>query len=440
MTTMRGAALRPRAAVALRRFSSDPILRSSVYLTLTTAVVAAVGFVFWLLNSRLFSAGQIGLATTLISGATLISYISQFGFNMAFIRFLPTSRERDAEINTGLLIVFVVALAAATLYLALVPAVAPRLTFVRGSFGYAAGFVVLSAFWAVNLVTDSIFIAFRKTQYNLLVDGFIQGAAKLALPALLVGLGAYGVFMASGLAAAAAVVASVLFLMTTVHYRPKLSLSLHVLRRTWDYSAANYVANLLNLSPVLVVPLIVLDVRGPGQAAFYFIAFQVASLLFAVAYAVSLSFFAESSHEGADVASLLRHSAKILAYFCVPGSLFVAVTGHWLLLLFGHAYSAGGTSTLAILALSTPSVALCSVATTVLRVANRLLALVVSNAVYAIAILGFALIGARHGLQWVAVAYLVGNTTAGLLAAGLAAVHPRSGRGVGDEPLARAPR
>ncbi len=425
MTQPRLSAARGSWVGAARRLMSDSIVRGSLYLSLTTATVAAAGFVFWLLNSRLYSAGQVGAATTLISGASLISYVSLLGFNTAFIRFLPASVERDAEIDTGLVMVFGTAVVVAALYVLLIPSFAPRLAFVRGSVGYAVGFTLLTALWSVNLVTDSIFVAFQKAQYNLFVDGLVQGVVKLALPALLVGLGAFGIFVSSGVGAAAAVAATLVCLMATTGYRPRLTVSLDVLRRTWDYSAANYAANLLSLCPVLVIPIIILDVRGPRQAAFYFIAFQVAGLLFSIAYAVSLSFFAECSQEGAQMAPLLRHSARLLVAVCVPCSLVVAVSGHWLLLLFGHAYSAGGAWALAVLALSTPSVALCSLATAVLRVTRRLRALVIADVVYAVVMVGLALVGARHGLPWVAVAFLVGNTAAGLTAAALAVTRPR---------------
>jgi O-antigen/teichoic acid export membrane protein len=416
----------------------DALLRNSLFLTLTTVAIAGFGFVFWLMNSRLFTAEQIGMATTLISGASLISYVSLFGFNTTFVRFLPTSRNRDQEINTGLLIVFATALVVAGAYVLLVPVVAPRLGFIRGSFGFAAVFVVLTAFWAVNLVTDSVFIALRKAQYNLLIDGFVQGAVKLALPVLVVGFGAFGIFMASGLAAAVAVVASVLFMMRVVKYKPKPSVSLNVLRRTWEYSAANYAANLLNLCPNLLFPLIVLDERGPRQAAYYFIAFQVAGLLFAAAYAVSASFFAESSYEGSHLPSLLRRSVKILTLVCVPSGILVAVAGRWLLLLFGHAYSTSAASALAVLALSTPAVGLYSAATTALRVEGRLREVVGMSATYAALIVGLTFLWADRGLQWVALAWLLGNAGAGLLAAGLAFIHLRA-PGAGATEQAETP-
>ena len=426
-----GSALRKWAA-APRRLARDALLRNSFFLALNAGTVAAVGFVFWLVNSHLFTVGQIGTATTLLSGASIISIFSLVGFNSTFVRFLPVSRRRDEEVNTGLLIVFVAALIGAALYELLIPEIAPRLELVRASFGFAAGFIVLTAFWGVNLVTDSVFIAFRKAQYNVLVDGLIQGAVKLALPVLLVGLGAYAMFLASGLAAAAAVVASIVFMMRTLGYRPRLSVSLDVLKRTWDYSAANYAANLLLLCPAALIPLVILDLRGAPQAGIFFMAFQVANLLFQLGYAVSASFFAEGSHEGSDLPLLVRRTVRLIVLVCVPCSVFVALTAHWILLVFGHAYSANGASTLAILALSAPLVALCWAAMTVLRITKQLAAVVVVSAVYAVVIVALALLGVRQGLQWVAVAWLVGNTAGGLLAAWLAAAHYRGSRRLSD--------
>jgi O-antigen/teichoic acid export membrane protein len=416
----------------VRRVRGDPLLRNSFYLTSTSVTVAAFGFAFWLLNSRLFTAGQIGAATTLISGATLISYISLFGFNSTFIRFLPTSRQKDEEINTGLLIVFSVALLAATLYVLLIPRFAPRLDFVSGSLVYGMGFVVLTAFWAVNLATDSVFIAFRRAQYNLVVDGFIQGATKLALPALVVGLGAYGVFLSSGLAAAAAVLASLLLMARSIGYRPRLVLSAGVLRRTWHYSAGNYLASLLALAPVLVAPIIVLDVRGPREAGFYYMAFQCATILFAFGYAVSQSMFAEGSHDGADLRTLLRRSARVLVLVYVPASIVVALLARWILLLFGPAYSVNATSALTVFALSAPFVALLAASTTVLRVRKWLRAIVATNLVYAVVILGLGIPAASHGLAWVAASWLIGNVLACALAAGLAALCLRRAQAPGD--------
>src|SRR2546421_1625985 len=190
-----------RARLWLVYLRSDALLRNSFFILLTTATMGGVGFLFWLVNARLFTSSQIGVATTLISATALICYLSLLGFDATFIRFLPRSSNRDAEINTGLILVLGAALVVSTAYVLAAPIFVPALRFVRASPLYAIGFVVLTAFAAVNLVTDSVFIAYRGATYNFIVDGLLQGAAKLALPALLTGLGAYGIFAASGGAA-----------------------------------------------------------------------------------------------------------------------------------------------------------------------------------------------------------------------------------------------
>lgn len=415
--------LTSRALAALRRQTQDELIRNSLYLTLSTATMGVLGFAFWLLSARLYDPGEIGKATALISAVALISYLGLFGFNNTFIRFLPSSRQRDTDISTGLLVVLIASVLAATIYILIVPYIAPRLDFVRYSTGFAIGFVVFAALSAVNLVTDSVFVAYRKTQYNLLVDGVIQSLTKLALPAVLVGLGAYGVFAASGLAAAVAVGASIFFMVKVVGFRPKLSLSPGVIKQTWEFSAANYLANLLNLAPIFAIPLIMLDTRGARQAGYFFVAFQIANLLNSVSYSVSTSLLAEGSHEGSDLAALLRKSAKVLALISIPTGILVAVTARWLLMVFGGAYSQHATSTLAVLAIATPSVAFYVWATTILRITKQLRELIGANIVYGLATVGFALNWAHRGLAWIGVAWLVGNLLSGAVAALAAARH-----------------
>lgn len=412
----------------------DELLRNSFFLTASMATMGVLGFAFWVLNSRLYSASQIGIATALISAASLTSYLGLVGVNTTFIRFLPASRQRDAEISSGLWIVLGAATLTATAFILMVPLIAPKLSSVRDSLAFEVGFVVLAAFAAVNVVTDSVFIAYRKSQFNLLIDGVIQGLAKLALAGLLLGLGAYGMFAASGLAATLAVAVSIVFMMRVVGYRPRLVVSLRFLSQAWAFSAANYAASLLYLCPTLAVPLVVLEFRGPSQAGYYYVAFQFAQLLNAAAYAVANTLLAEGSYESIDLAGLMRHSAKILIVVCVPSSAVVIVAGHWLLLAFGAAYSQQATTTLVVLAAAVPAVALNAWAATVLRITKQLHALIFVNALYAVAILGLAVLWAPRGLAWVAAAWLVGNLCAGFVAVIATAIRTRAMR-----PSARAP-
>ncbi|HEX3081849.1 MAG TPA: hypothetical protein VHQ86_01205, partial [Candidatus Saccharimonadia bacterium] len=125
------------------RFQTDTLFQNSVYLMLSTAVQAVFGLGFWLLNARLYSAGEIGLASALISASTFIAYLSLLGFNSTFIRFLPTSQRRSDSVNTGLLLVLLLSTIISVVYMLLVPSVAPKLSFAASNLALAAGFVVL---------------------------------------------------------------------------------------------------------------------------------------------------------------------------------------------------------------------------------------------------------------------------------------------------------
>src|SRR5882672_9164511 len=86
-------------------FHSDSLYRNSIYLMLSTAVQAFFGFFFWIINARLFNTSEVGLATTLISVATLISSFSLLGLNAGIVSYLPTSKEKNNKINTSLTLI-----------------------------------------------------------------------------------------------------------------------------------------------------------------------------------------------------------------------------------------------------------------------------------------------------------------------------------------------
>ena len=157
---------------------------------LNTGLLAVLGFFFWFIASRLFTPDQVGIASSLISTMTFITYLSLLGFDITFIRFLPTSKDRNNEINTGLLLSISAAVIIGIAYVFLVPFFAPDLAIIRENVFYAIGFVALIALAAINLLTDSIFIALRGAKYNLLIDGGIMGVIKLLLPFVFVSLGA----------------------------------------------------------------------------------------------------------------------------------------------------------------------------------------------------------------------------------------------------------
>jgi O-antigen/teichoic acid export membrane protein len=398
----------------IERFKTDTLFQNAVYLMLSTAVQAVLGLGFWLLNARLFSAAQIGLASALISASTFIAYLSLLGFNSTFIRFLPTSKRRTDSINTGLFLVLLLSTIIACVYLWLVPLMAPQLAFTTADLILAVGFVALSAAAATNLLTDSVFIAYRASRFNLLIYT-VQSLVKLGLPLALVGLGAYGIFAASGLAAVAALGLSLYFMIRVFGYRPRPRVSRAIIAQVWHFSSASYAANLFNIIPTMVLPIIIVDRLGAAAAGYYYLAFMLANLVYAVAYSVSQSLFAEGSYGEEKFRHLLLRAAGLLAVIMVPAALGLVLLGPWILNLVGHSYGSQALGLIVMLALSAPVVAASVLGGITLRIMHRQGALVVTNAVYAVVVCGLAFVWASKGLAWVGAAWLAGNlVTAGM--------------------------
>jgi O-antigen/teichoic acid export membrane protein len=408
------------------RLRADHLVRGSFFLMVTTGVTAVLGFAFWLLVAHLYSAHQVGLMTSLISATVRLSYVSLFGLNSTVVRFLSKSEDPDRMVSTAVALVFGVGLIVSALYLVGIPLYSPSLEFVRANPGYAISFAIFTAMVSVNLFTDSVFIAKRATQYNIIVDGFIQGGVKLVLPVLFLGIGSYGIFVAYGSAAAIAVIASLGFMYHALHFRarrPRVS----ALRSALRFSAASYVSSILNLAPIMVLPILVLNQLGAAQAAYYFIAFQIANLLNAVSYAIGESLFAEGSQPDADFHGILRRSARMLLLIQAPAAIAVALASPFILSAFGPGYRHNGATVLTVLALGSLAVAANTWSSFLLKVTRQMPPLIWSNVVYVIVVVGIAATWAHSGLAAVGLAWDIGNLASAAVALVALAHHLRAG-------------
>jgi len=421
-------ARRCQPAGRLRRLTRDSMLRNSLFVFMTNAATAVLGFGFFVLAARLYTPREVGRATSLISGMGLVAYFALLGLNVTIVRYLPTSRRRDQDINTGLALVFLAAVAFATGYVLLLPVVAPSAARLGSTPVRAAIFVLLAACYSVNMFTDSVFVAFRSAAYNLIVDGFIQGFVKISLPAALVGLGAFGLVGSVGAGSAAAAVASVVILARRFEFRPRLQISVASLRGMFSFSSATYLGNLLNIAPPLLLPVLIVRELGSEAAGYFYLAFNVINVVFSLSYAICLSMFAEASHGSAPVAALARKAAVALCATIVPAAALVIVTRSLVLTAFGPGYQTNASAALTILALSAPAVAGFVLVTELLRILAPPKVLIVLNLVFAGAVLGLSTLWSDHGLPGMAMGWLVGHAAGFLLGLVLlVAFSPRGG-------------
>jgi O-antigen/teichoic acid export membrane protein len=386
--------------------AGNHLLRSSIFLTAASAVTAGLGFVFWTVVARLFVPAQVGVATSLISTISLISYLSLFGLNSTVVRFFSTSPRKNAFATQAIVGVTVSSLVLGLLaYLLLVPG-REEMSGVRSFPWFPVIFLASCVFAAVNLLSDSFFIAMRRSQYNVLTDGVVQGLTKLALPVALVTLGSVGILLSTSVAALLAGAVSLILARRVLGLRVHASTKRTEVVTRLRYSGGAYVANVFYLLPILLVPLIVLDQLGPAAAGYYYIAYQVSNLLNAIGTAVGESTLAEGSYAEAEYRHLLRRSALLLSVTVVPAALLLALVSGVVMRVFGPAYVANATTLLQLLAINAVFVAIITWANFALKIVGRLKTLLVANVVYFVLMLGLSALVVRHGLVWAGLAWV----------------------------------
>jgi O-antigen/teichoic acid export membrane protein len=394
---------------SLTQLRHNHMVRNSMYSLLSTGLQAGLGFAFWIIAARIFTAPEVGRATSLISATTFIGFIALFGLNSTISRYLPTTSHRDMLLTVAVVTVAVGGTIIALAYVVALPLIAPQLRFVDERVLFAFGFVALTCATTINKLTDYIFIASRRTGINAFLDGGIGGVVRLLLLPVLASSGAYGLYCASAGGFGIVAVVSLILLWTHLHARPKFRGAVKEMMPLLRFSGANYLGNVFNLVPTLVVTLIVLDRLGTSAAAYYFMAFQIANLLYSGAYAVEENFLAEGAHGEERLTSLMWRSAKLLAMMAVPAAIIGAIGAHWIMLVFGHAYAIHGSGALELMALAAIPIAAQNWLITILRLTNQLLAITVSTVVYAVGICGLAWLLAPHGLMMVGAAWLLGS-------------------------------
>jgi O-antigen/teichoic acid export membrane protein len=399
------------------------LLRNAGWLLGSTAMTSLFGVAFWSVAARLYSVSQIGDATTLITAVSLLAYLSLFGLNGSLVSFLPSAERPDRQVSAALTVTGTVGTCLGVGYVLLLPVIAPRTAHAFTGWALGALFTVVVAAAAVNLVTDSVFIAYRSAHWNPVVDGLVQGVAKLLPLLALVTAGAVGIFTSFGMGSVAAAASSVGLIAWRLRVPVRPTINLRLLDGYLRFSAASYVSSLLNLAPLLFLPLITLDKLGSRTAGYYYIAFQVANILSAIPFAVCESLFAELAHVPDAFIRLARKSAIIIIATVLPAAMLVAIAARPLLTLFGTAYAAHGTVVLRLLCGGALAVSVNTWASFLLKARRRMNWLIWSNVFYVATAVGLALMSARFGLRGIGLAWIAANLISALVAiAGLITV------------------
>jgi len=396
---------------------NDSLFRNSIYLMLSAGVMAVFGFFFWIINARLYSAEQVGIAATLISVMTLISSFSILGLGNGLIRYLPTSERKNKKINTSFTLVGLTSIFISIFFLVFLKTFSPKLLFVKENIIFSLLFILFIVFSSLNIISENVFIAYRSSKF-VLIKNTISSIAKLIFPIFLVALGAYGIVVTMGIAMAIAFLVSLVFLILRFNYLPKPIIDINIVKRMTKFSLGNYVAGFIGGLPVMVLPILITNLAGAKFSAYFYIDLMIASLLYIIPTATSQALFAEGSYSETELKVQLKKAIKIISIIIIPAIIVTFLFGNYILLAFGKEYSYEGFILLKYLSISAILIIINAIGSVILNIKHKIKLLISLSFISAtiIIILSIILIKiSSFGLVGIGVAWAMGHSTTALI-------------------------
>ena len=421
------------------RITSLRPLRSSLftnaaYLWLGEIVFAGLGFAFWNVVTRLYSPDTVGLAGAAVTSIMLLSTVASLGLGFAIVRFSPQSDDGGRLLLGRSLVAVVSASALAGIFfLASLPLWSQELTdLLWQTPGHIVGYLLFVALLGVLQLLTFVFVAYRRGDF-VLIQRILVGALRIPLVILLAGLGSAIVIVAvHSLAVLGGLILIIVVLLPRCTGRPGLPLSLEVwkLAPVAGFALSNLASQVLRALSWLVLPLIVIALVEAEEAGFFYIGWAVAGIGLSIAQQLSLSLFAEGSH---DVRGFGTQARGALLMAVVLGGIFAVGTfflGDLVLGLFGSEYAERSSTVLKLLAAATPLAAVTNIYLGTERVRGRMVPLVAVSTVVAVVMLAVTVVLVPlFGLAGVGYGVLAGNGSGALVS--LVLLYQMLGRGPG---------
>ena len=372
----------------MKRYNFPALYSNSLYLFLNVLLSSLLGFAFWTLATRVYTTAEIGIGSAIISVAGYLALIGTAGMRFALIRFYPETENKRAFVNTYLVIAAALGILAAAIFVIGSGIWFPVIEGWDSNVSFLLLFGLFVMLNAVSPIIEAALVANRAAKYVL--------AKNVVFGVLKIGIVVDGIAIALGIVAAWCIALLVSVVLTMWYFMPRaidkykmgFSLDMRLLRRTIGYSGGNHVVALLASAPILLVPLLVVNVLGAEANAFFYMAWMVANLLFAIPNSMAYMLFSEGSANNGEMKANTKHNYMACFALLVPGIAIVFLLGQWILGIFGAAYADNAAQLLRILAVSALPIVVVDVRTAIYRVNKQIGKLIAAWTIIAAGTLG----------------------------------------------------
>ncbi|MEA1944276.1 MAG: hypothetical protein U9N07_02905 [Euryarchaeota archaeon] len=162
----------PKTRAEIQYHLRDPLLKNSLFIMLTSIASAGFGFIFWMLAAKLYPAGDVGIATALISSMALLVLLSRFGLDFSIIRFFPGA-DKSRIFSTSALITTFFAVIFGAVFITGVDVFSPELHLLKSPQNSTL-FLIFLAASSVTALTAISFIAIRKARFQFIQSIIVE--------------------------------------------------------------------------------------------------------------------------------------------------------------------------------------------------------------------------------------------------------------------------
>jgi O-antigen/teichoic acid export membrane protein len=381
---------------------------------------SALGFLFWGVASRTYSAHAVGVSSATVAALTFLTGIGGLYLDGALYRFLPRAGEAASRLVASAAAGTIVsATIAAIVFLAGLRVWAPDLAFLRSS-GWVVVVAVASVVGSCLLVlADGALIGLRRAGW-VPIKGTAYGVAKLVILVMCIPLlPRYGIVVAWIAPIAVVLVGSAYLLRNRLLPAHRLAAreSERLDRRlVLRYAAGNYAAFLCNLAYRTLPPLLVIHELGAESSAYFYVPWLISTSLVLLTNNLSVSLVVEGSLDPRQLALQTRRALGQFVRLLLPISAITLAAAPLILRIFGKGYASHGSSLLRLLALALIPTSISVIAIGVARVRDRVGVIIATQFGLAVVVLGLGAVLVRAmGLDGLGLSWLIGQSASALV-------------------------
>lgn len=313
----------------------SPLFVNSFFILLSSILNAGFGFIFWMVAAKSYSQGDVGVATAIISSMTLLILLSRFGLDHSIIRFCP-EEDTNKLLSTSSILVIIFTFIIGVVFIIGISFWSPELIIIKQLAGL---YIVILIANSMTSLLGIFFIALRKTKYYLVQNLLICSRIFFVLP--LAHFGLMGLIYSLGISFILAFSYSEYILSRLGFNKVNAdTIDTSFLKRSFKYSCGNYIITLLTTVPSSLLPIMVLNVLGAENAAYYYIDYAIASFLFMIPTAFSTSTFVEGSYGESLKRSCLKSLFSVFLLL-TPLVIFLYFYGNFFLEIIDKSYIQG---------------------------------------------------------------------------------------------------